>query len=87
MITTALITLLYWLIWLFITPLRAFSDVVLNTDISEAIATASTYLGGLSAVVPIGTILAVFGIFLTVEVAILVWKGINWLIRKIPTIN
>ena len=87
MITTALITLMYFLIWLFISPLRAFSDVVLDSNISQSISTASTYLGGLNAVVPVGTMLAVFGVFLAVEIAILFWKGINWLIRKIPTIN
>jgi hypothetical protein len=87
MITTIIINLLYLVVLLITAPLRALSDVVLNTNIANAITTASSYIGGLSAVIPIGTILGVFGVFLTVEVGILVWKGINWLIRKIPTIN
>ena len=87
MITTLILQLLYAVIWLITSPVRLLSDVTLDANIGGAISTASTYLGGLNAVVPVGTILAVFGIFLVVEVAILVWKGINWLIRKIPTIN
>ena len=87
MITTLLLQLLYGVIWLITSPVRLFSDVVLDSNITSSIATASTYLGGLNSVLPISTLLSVFGIFLTIEVAILFWKGINWLIRKIPTIN
>lgn len=87
MITTIILDLLYAVIWIITAPLRAFSDVVLDPNIASAITTASSYIGGLSAVVPVGTMLAVFGIFLAVEVGILFFKGINWLIRKIPTIN
>jgi hypothetical protein len=87
MIITGLIYALYGVIYLITSPLRLLSDVVLDVNISNAITTASGYIGGLNAVIPVGTILAVFGIFLAVEVGILLWKGINWLIRKIPTIN
>jgi hypothetical protein len=87
MITNLLISLLYGVVYLITAPLRLLSDVSLSSNIGQAITSASTYLGGLNAVLPVTTILAIFSIFLTVEVGILLWKGINWIIRKIPTIN
>lgn len=87
MIFTAIIYTLYGVIWLITSPLRILSDVVLDSNIANAITTSSGYIGGLNAVIPVTTILAVFGIFLVVEIGILLWKGINWIIRKIPMIN
>jgi hypothetical protein len=87
MIISILLYVLYGLIYVITSPLRLLSDVVLDTRITSAISTASGYIGGLNVVIPIPTILAIFGIFLVVEAGILVWKGINWLIHKIPTIS
>jgi hypothetical protein len=87
MITSALLTLFYGLIYALLSPLRALPDVSINTDIGSAIASASGYLSSIDFILPVATIVAVVGLFLTIEGSILVYKGINWLIRKIPGIN
>jgi hypothetical protein len=87
MITNLIIALLYGVVYLITAPLRLLSDVVLSGNISAAIDSASKYLGGLNAVIPVTTLLAVFAIFLVVEIGIMTWRGINWVIRKIPSIN
>lgn len=87
MITSAILTLLYGLIYVVISPLRLLPDVSLTGDIASAIATASNYLASVSFILPVASLVAVFGLILVVEGGILTFKGINWLIRKIPFIN
>jgi hypothetical protein len=38
-------------------------------------------------VVPVSTILAIIGLFFVIEIGILIFKIINYVIRKIPTIS
>ena len=87
MIVTLLIQLLYDIVWLITYPVRLLSDVSLDSNVTSSISTASSYLGGLNKVFPVTTLLTIFGLVLVVEGFILSWKGINWLIRKIPTIS
>ena len=87
MILTAVLTILYGAIRLILTPILILNDVVLDSNITTAFTKAGEYLANVNQVLPVSTILAVIGVFLGVEVFILLWKTINWLIRKIPTIN
>jgi len=87
MITSAILTLLYGLIKVVISPLTLLPDVVLTGNVGSAIATASDYLASVSFILPVASLVAVFGLILAVEGGILAFKGINWLIRKIPFIN
>lgn len=87
MITTILLYIIYGLIYAITAPLRLLTDVVLDPKIATAITNAGQSIGGLNAVIPVSTILAVFSIFVAVEAGIFIWKGINWLIHKIPTIS
>jgi hypothetical protein len=61
--------------------------VVIEPAVTTAITDASVALGTLSTVFPVATILAITALLIATELAILVWHGINWLIRKIPTVN
>jgi hypothetical protein len=63
------------------------SDVSLPAGIASALTTAGSYLSAFDFIVPISSILAVFGVILTIETAIILFKALNWIIRKIPTIN
>jgi len=87
MITNALLLALYGIVSLLLTPLKVLADVTLDSNIHASILTARTYLANLNIVLPISTILAIFGIILAIETFILLYKAVNWLIRKIPTIN
>ena len=87
MITNAILIALYAVISFILTPLTSLADVVLDSNIHNSILTARTYLANMNIVLPVTTILAIFGIILSVETFILLYKAINWLIRKIPMIN
>lgn len=87
MIINGLLYALYAVVYLFLAPLRIFSDVILPTDIHNSIQTARTYLANINIVIPVATIAAIFGIMLAIEGFVLLYKAVNWLIRKIPTIN
>lgn len=87
MITTLILNLLYYVVWLITSPLRLLADATANANVTSAISTASGYISPLNAVLPLGTILAILVAFFAIETGVFVWKGINWLIRKIPTIS
>jgi len=87
MITSFLLKAFHALVYIMLYPLRLLPDVDLSGSIGSAISTAGGYLSGLNDIIPISTLIAVIGLILAVEGAIFVYKGVNWLIRKIPGIN
>jgi len=87
MITNFFLTIFYNFLLVLMLPITALSDVTLPANISSSISTASTYLGNINSVFPATTLIIILGIILGIEVFIILYKGINWLIRKIPTIN
>lgn len=68
-------------------PLRAFADVSLSADITNAVVYAGQVLSSVSTFLPISTLLAVFSLVLVVELAITTYKLIRWIYRKIPGIS
>jgi len=87
MIINFLIFLLWGVIYGLTYPLRILSDVSLSSDFTSAISTANNYIAGLNYILPLPTLITIIGLFLVIEAFILLYKLINWLIRKIPTIN
>jgi len=87
MITTAIIFILSKIIFVLTLPLRITSDVVLPSGISTAVAEASGSLSGINTIVPVDVLLDVLWAMIILEVGILGFKGLNWLIRKIPGVN
>ena len=88
MISTAILNLIYGVIrGILYLPEKLLPSVSLDGNIAVAIARAGDYLSGVAYVLPVNTMLAVFGVILTIEGAIFTYKLINWLIRKIPGIN
>jgi hypothetical protein len=67
--------------------LNLIPDVSISDNISSAVATASQYISALNTIAPVNTLIAIIGIFLTLELIMLTIKIINWFIRKIPTIS
>lgn len=87
MIFNAFLALLYGVLLLLTFPLRILPDVVIDPAIGDAIEAASVSLGTLATVIPVTTILAITALLIATELAILLWHGVNWLIRKIPAVN
>jgi len=87
MITNFFLFILYNVVYLFLLPLRALDNVSLDSNIGTAITKTQEYLANVNQILPVSTLLSIIGIFIAVNGFILLWKAINWLIRKIPTIN
>lgn len=87
MITTLLLYILLGLLNFLLLPFKLLPDASLPADFSSAIISASAYLSALNDFAPVGTLLAILGLVLTIEVFINGFKLISWTIKKIPTIN
>lgn len=87
MITTGILYLLFAIIEVILTPIYAFDDVVLPTDISNSITQVGHYLGSIDIIIPVSTLLTILGSVVAIDGIIIVYRVINWLIRKIPTIS
>lgn len=87
MIATAIVFILSKLLFVLTLPFRILPDVVLPDGVNSAIASASGSLAGLNSIVPIDTLIIVLKAMIVLEIAILAFKGLNWLIRKIPGVN
>jgi hypothetical protein len=85
MIVGIIVNLIYGLVWLVLAPIRLLPDVSLPSDIAAAISTAGGYLYAVDFVLPVSSLLAIFALFLSIEGGILTWKGINWILRRLPT--
>jgi len=60
-------------------------DVSLNSNFLSSVSTASGYMSGLNAILPIGTILTILLFYVTFEGGYLAFKAIYWVIRRLPT--
>jgi len=83
MITTGIIYVLYSFVWVLLQPIRLAPDVSLPADIAAAFAMVSQYLNRIDVVMPVSSLLAVVGAFLTIEAAIFAYKLIMWAKRLI----
>lgn len=87
MIVNAILAIVYGVTLLLTFPVRVLDDVVLDPAIAASISEASVSLDIISTVFPVATILSILALVVSVEIAILLWHGVNWLIRRIPTQN
>lgn len=58
-----------------------------TSDIAVAIAAMSGYISSISTIIPVTTLIVIIGIDIAIEGAILGYKVIMWIIKKIPTLN
>ena len=86
---TAIIYILYGVLWLLMLPIRALPDAVLPTQLTAAIATVGQYIALLNQMLGTTTTALIFiiGFLIAVEIGILTYKIIMWGIRKIPGIG
>lgn len=89
MIGTAIIYLLYGIVYIISYPLTLFGNVSLPSWISSAITSANGYLATGYQWLPttVSTILLTWGVYLVIEIGIFAYKGIRWVYRKFPGIN
>ncbi len=85
MITYFILYFIYLVIYAITSPLRLLNDAVLPADVSSALSQAGGYLGAINDIVPIPSLLTILGLVLATEGFILTYKGIMWLIKRLPT--
>lgn len=89
MITNLLLLLIYGIILVITSPLRLLSDVSQPAIFSSTISQANSYLATGYTWLPymINTLLLTWGLFIALELAIFIYKGFMWIIKKIPGIS
>lgn len=89
MITSALLYIIYIFILGITSPFRLLPDVFLPNSIISAITATNGFIASIYAIIPntIISILVALGLFISIEGFILLWKIINWSIKKIPGIS
>jgi len=87
MITTGILTILYYAIYLIAAPLLLFPDAALPANMAASMGTASSSLHILDIVIPVGTLLAIILLFITIEGSIFTYKMVRWVYQKIPGVN
>lgn len=89
MITSAIIYLVYGVVFVLTLPLRLLPDVSTPSVIATTVSSISGYLASGWSWLPLTltALLATWGIYLTVEAAIFLFKGFMWIIKKIPGIS
>lgn len=82
MLTNALILIIVLIISSLLSLLPEVTDM--PTGFNNAWNWITEFIGNIIYVIPSGeTLLTIFGLVITIEFAIFIWKNINWVINKI----
>lgn len=84
MITIGILKVVYAVLWLITTPIRALSPVTLSGSFGSAITSAMGYVSALNGFVPLAVIFTSLGIVLTFEGGVIAYKTIMWIVRRVP---
>lgn len=88
MIVEGLLHLIYWLLSLLLAPITIES---LPEGVSDAVSWATTYISqGLSilaAFTHLGYLLTLFSFVIIIDISMILYKFIRWLLRKIPMVE
>jgi len=87
MIVNLALTVLYFVLLVVTSPIRALSDATLPSGLSTALSDASSGLYTVGQVIPISTLLTVLAAMLAIEGTIFAYKIVRWAYRKIPGIS
>jgi hypothetical protein len=85
MIGSLVLYIIYLFVWGVTSPLRLLSDVSLSTDLTASVSQIGGYLTSLTQFLPVSTIISIMGLIVVVEGGIFLYKGIMWVVRRIPT--
>jgi len=85
MITNFILTLIFGLVYAITIPIVNLNDVVMSDSFATSITTANGYISSLNTFIPVDTIIQILGVFLVIEGAVLTYKLIMWVIKRIPT--
>ncbi len=84
MIVDIFLFMLYLTVLVMASPILALPNVSISSSVITAITDAGGYLKAIDEVVPISTVLTIFGLVLSIEAGVFVYKLIMWVIHRIP---
>ena len=87
MITEAFLGIIYVTVYAISAPLRLLGDVELDSEISQNINAVADVLATFDFLIPVNIIITILAILVVFTGSYLTYKGINWFIRKIPTVS
>lgn len=88
MIVYYLLKIVYWVIYAFMYVFFLLPDVSIPIEFKNSIQTGYSYAQAINSFVPVSELITgIVVIFLAYEGYYLTLKIINWIIRKIPSIN
>lgn len=87
MIITILLNIIYVFVLAIISLFSLLGEINPNSEISQGVATFSSYLSPLNAFLPIDTLLLILSFEVIFETAYLGYKAIKWTYSKIPGIT
>jgi hypothetical protein len=85
MITSAILYVIFGVLFAITSPIRLLSDVSEISSIGSAVTVASSYLHGLNIFLPVTDILAILFVIIVYETGYFGFKIIYWIIKRIPT--
>lgn len=87
MIIDLFLTIIYIFIYGLTAIFRVFDDVDLTGQFGQATEKAGMYLATLDFIFPVDTAINILSVLVAFILSYFSLKGINWIIRKIPTIS
>ena len=76
---------LYQFVVILCYPILSLSDVSINSDLTSALYTATTYIYSFNEFAPLSTIYTIMTVEIGFETGVFAYKFIMWLIRRLPT--
>lgn len=85
--TDTLLNFLCGIIGILLLPLKLLPDISLSSDFYSAVETANTFLITIDYFFPVDTFISILLLIVGFEFLYFGYKGIMWIIRKIPMIS
>jgi hypothetical protein len=86
--------IVYWILKIFVyllslitAPLLLLPTASLSVNLTGTLTTAGNYLALFDIFLPVGTLLTVFGIIVSIEAGYFSYKVVKWIYNKIPGVT
>jgi len=87
MIIGILLSGIFAVLYAITSPLRLLADVSLPAGLASAVSTANGYISSFNAFLPLSTMITILGLVFGIELLIISYRIIVWVITKIPGIS
>jgi len=85
MILNILLLGVYYVLLVVVSPLLLLPPVDPNSDFVASVSSILAFLANINQIFPLTTVFAILALILAVEVGVMVYKVIMWVVRRIPT--